>query len=227
MFLDPKYFLFVGPGLLFAMWASWKVKSTFHKFSQVGVASGMTGAEAARAVAEAGGAEVKIERVAGFLSDHYDPRVKTLRLSPDVYDGRSISAIAVAAHEAGHAIQDVKQYKWLGFRSAIIPAVQIGSTAWIWVFLAGLFLNILALAWVGVILFSTTVLFQIFTLPTEFDASNRAKTVLAHTGIVSTEAEAQGVSKVLNAAAMTYVAGLVTSILTLMYYVMLLMNRRE
>ena len=153
MFLDPKYFLFVGPGLLFAMWASWKVKSTFNKFSKVGVASGMTGAEAARAVAEAGGADVKIERVSGFLSDHYDPRVKTLRLSPDVYDGRSVAAIAVAAHEAGHAIQDVKQYKWLGFRSAIIPAVQLGSTSWIWVFMAGMLLQVWALAWVGVILF--------------------------------------------------------------------------
>jgi Zn-dependent membrane protease YugP len=118
---DPMYFVFVGPALLIAAWASWRVKSTFHKFARVGVRSGMTGAQAAAAVARAGNAEVTIERHGGFLSDHYDPRSKTLRLSPEVYEGRSISSIAVAAHEAGHAIQDVVGYPALGFRSAMGP----------------------------------------------------------------------------------------------------------
>ncbi|MCP5023150.1 MAG: zinc metallopeptidase [bacterium] len=225
MHFDPKYFLFVGPGLLFGAWASWKVKSTFHRFAKVPVASGMTGAQAAAAVAREGGAEVTIERAQGFLSDHYDPRGKVLRLSNDVYDGRSISAIAVAAHEAGHAIQDKKAYPWLGIRSSLVPATMIGSSLWIWVFMAGILMQWFALAWVGVLLFGVVVLFQLVTLPTEFDASNRARAVLASTGIVSNEEEARGVSQVLNAAAMTYVAGLVTSILTLLYYASMLTNR--
>ncbi len=225
MYINPSYFLFVGPGLLFGAWASWKVKSTFRRFAKVGVASGMTGAEAAAAVAREGGAEVTIERSKGFLTDHYDPRGKVLRLSSEVYDGRSIAAIAVAAHEAGHAIQDKKAYAWLGIRSSLVPATMIGSSAWIWVFLAGILLQRPALSWVGVLLFSVVVLFQLVTLPTEFDASNRAKAVLASTGIVSNEAEAKGVSQVLNAAAMTYVAGLVTAILTLLYYASMLTGR--
>src|SRR5215218_6031438 len=127
MFFDPQYFLIVGPALLIAMWASFRVKSTFHRYSEVGVRTGMTGADAAQAVARAGGAnDVTVERHQGFLSDHYDPRSKTLRLSPDVYDGRSISSIAVAAHEAGHAIQHREGYAWLNFRSHMVPVVQIG-----------------------------------------------------------------------------------------------------
>jgi hypothetical protein len=227
MYFDPRYFLFVGPGLLLGMWASWHVKSTFNRFSKVGVASGMTGAEAAAAVARAGGAEVTIERAKGFLSDHYDPRGKVLRLSEAVYDGRSVSSIAVAAHEAGHAIQDKKNYAWLGIRSSLVPATQFGSRSWIWIFLAGMLMQSTALQWAGVLLFGVTVLFQIATLPTEFDASNRAKAVLASSGIVSSEAEAIGVSKVLNAAAMTYVAGLLASIGTFLYYVMLVTGRRD
>jgi Zn-dependent membrane protease YugP len=124
---DPLYLLIVGPFLMLAMWASWRVRSTFTRFSSVGVRSGMTGAEAAAAVARAGGAGVTIERHQGFLSDHYDPRSKTLRLSPDVHDGRSISAIAVAAHEAGHSIQDVKGYAWLGLRSTLVPISSFSS----------------------------------------------------------------------------------------------------
>src|SRR5678815_2040860 len=124
MFFDPLYIVIVGPFLLFAMWASWRVRSTFTRFASGGVRSGMTGAEAAAAVARAGGAEVTIERHQGFLSDHYDPRTKTLRLSPEVHDGRSISSIAVAAHEAGHSLQDVKHYAWLGFRSKLVPVTS-------------------------------------------------------------------------------------------------------
>jgi|LakMenEpi05Aug10_1017310.scaffolds.fasta_scaffold03332_1 Zn-dependent membrane protease YugP len=218
---DPLYWLMVGPTILLALWASFKVQSTFREYQQFGVRSGMNGAEAARAVANAGGArDVTIEETDGFLSDHYDPTSKTLRLSPDVYHGRSIAAIAVAAHEAGHAIQHAKAYTWLTFRSQMVPMVKIGSMLWIWVFLAGMLIS--SMPWlqtVGIILFSATVVFQLVTLPVEFDASNRAKAVLAHTGIVSTQEEAQGVSKVLGAAAMTYVAGALTAIMTLLHLI--------
>ena len=223
---DPWYWLIVGPTMAIAAFASMRVKSTFKRYSQVGVRSGMTGAQAAAAVARAGGAQVSIERVGGFLSDHYDPRSKTLRLSPQVYDGRSVSSIAVAAHEAGHAIQDVKQYAFLNFRSAMVPVTQIGSNLWIWVFFAGMLMQFKALLLIGIVLLGFTVLFQLVTLPVEFDASNRAKAVLAETGIVTTQEEAQGVSKVLGAAAMTYVAGALTALATLAYYIMV-MNRRD
>ncbi|MFT5057651.1 MAG: Zn-dependent membrane protease YugP [Planctomycetota bacterium] len=222
-----KYLLLVGPGLLLGIWASWYVKSTFKRFQSVGVASGMTGAEAAAAVAREGGAEVTIERAEGFLSDHYDPRTKVLRLSQAVHDGRSVSSIAVAAHEAGHAIQHANNYAWLGVRSALVPAVMVGSRSWALIFFAGLTLKLVALQWVGLLLFGVTVAFQLVTLPTEFDASNRAKAVLASSGIVRSEAEARGVSKVLTAAAMTYVAGLISAIGTFLYYVMLAMGGRR
>ncbi|MDF1836991.1 MAG: zinc metallopeptidase [Planctomycetota bacterium] len=218
------FFLLAGPGLLLGIWASWNVKSTFKRYQSVGVASGMTGAQAAAAVARAGGAEVTIERGRGYLSDHYDPTRKVLKLSPEVYDGRSVSSIAVAAHEAGHAIQDKQSYAWVGIRSSLVPAVVFGSQSWAIIFFAGFFLHILALQWVGLLLFGVTVAFQLVTLPTEFDASNRAKAVLVSSGIVSSEAEAQGVSKVLNAAALTYVAALVTAIGTFLYYAMLVMG---
>lgn len=223
MFFDPYYFLFVGPFLILSMWAAWRVRSTFTRFSSVGVRTGMTGAEAAAAVARTGGAEVTVERHQGFLSDHYDPRSKTLRLSPQVHDGRSIASIAVAAHEAGHAIQDVKGYAWLGLRSKLVPVCAFGSNAWMWIFFAGMIFQQPMLVNLGIVVFGLVVLFQIVTLPVEFDASNRAKLVLAQTGIVSNEAETQGVAKVLNAAAMTYVAAALTSIATLVY---LLMRRR-
>lgn len=220
---DPMYFVFVGPAMLVALFASWRVKSTFNKYSKVGVRSGMTGAQAAAAVARAGGADVTIERHPGFLSDHYDPRSKTLRLSPDVYDGRSVSAIAVGAHEAGHAIQDVVGYPALGFRSAMVPITNLGSNLWMYIFLAGLIFARSAagelLQNLGILVFGVTVVFQLVTLPVEFNASSRAKAVLAETGIVTTQEEAKGVTKVLGAAAMTYVASALTAIATLLYLI--------
>ncbi len=222
---DPAYWLLVGPALLLAAIASFRVKSTFHKYAEVGVRTGMTGAQAALAVARAGGAlDVTVERHQGFLSDHYDPRSKTLRLSPDVYDGRSISSIAVAAHEAGHAIQDAQGYVPLTFRSQMVPVTNIGSNAWIWIFFAGQIFQQPLLINAGILLFGVVVLFQLVTLPVEFDASNRAKAVLASSGIVTTQEEAVGVQKVLGAAAMTYVAAALTSIMTLIY---LLSRRRD
>jgi Zn-dependent membrane protease YugP len=222
---DPVYWLIVGPTVLIAFIASIRVKSTFMRFSNVGVRSGMTGAQAAAAVARAGGADVTIERHQGFLSDHYDPRSRTLRLSPEVHDGRSVSSIAVAAHEAGHAIQHAAGYVPLTFRSQMVPIATIGSNLWMYVFFAGMLMP--SMRWlvnVAIVLFAATVVFQLITLPVEFDASNRAKAVLASSGIVSTQEEAQGVKKVLGAAAMTYVAGALTAIATLAY---LLIRRRD
>jgi hypothetical protein len=226
MFFDPLYFLLIAPAMLLAIWASVRVKSAFAKYAQVGVRSGMTGAEAARAVATAGGVtELKIEETQGFLSDHYDPTSRTLRLSPEVFRGRSISSIAVAAHEAGHSIQHAQAYAWLNLRSQMVPVVKIGSMAWLWIFIAGSIASGLHfLQTVAILLFAATVLFQLITLPVEFDASSRAKAVLASSGIVSTQEEAQGVSRVLGAAAMTYVAGALTAIMTLVY---LLLRRND
>lgn len=224
---DPLYFAMVLPTMALAMWASWRVQSRFRHYAQFGVRSGMTGAEAAMAVARAGGAhDVRVERSQGFLSDHYNPLTKTLALSPDVHDGRSISSIAVAAHEAGHAIQHATGYAWLNFRSAMVPVVKIGSNLWIWVFLAGTLMLSMSQSPIGahlqnlaILLFGVVVLFQLVTLPVEFDASRRAKLVLASSGIVSSQEEAKGVSNVLGAAAMTYVAGALTSLMTLLYYI--------
>jgi Zn-dependent membrane protease YugP len=227
MFFDPLYFAYTIPPMLLGFWAQSRVKSTFKKYAQVAVSSRMTGAEAAAEVCRAGGANVSIERVGGFLSDHYDPRSKTLRLSPEVYDGRSISAIAVGAHEAGHAIQDVKSYPWLGMRSAMVPVTSIGSKFWFWPIMIGFSMQNSMLILAGIVLFSATVLFQLITLPVEFDASNRAKAVLSQTGIARTDAELHGVSKVLGAAAWTYVAGALSSIATLAYLVMRYMGSRD
>lgn len=229
---DPLYLTLTGIGLAVTLWAQFKVKSTFQRYSQVGVRSGLTGAQAAAQVARTGGAlDVRIERHQGFLTDHYDPSSKTLRLSPDVYDGRSISSIAVAAHEAGHAIQDAVDYRWLGLRTRMVTAANIGSRLWILPFILGALLagsgSLLGqtLMQVGVLLFGLVVLFQLVTLPVEFDASNRAKAVLASSGIVSTSEEAQGVQKVLGAAALTYVAAALAGVLQLLYLV--LRSRQE
>jgi len=221
MIFDPLYLLLTLPALAFSIWAQVRVKGAFSRFSRVGLRSGMSGAEAARSIVRASGLDgVSVERHGGFLSDHYDPRTKTLRLSPDVYDGRSVSAVAVAAHEAGHSLQDATDYGPLTLRSQLVPLTQIGARFWILPFILGYALHMASLLWVGVILFAAVVVFQLVTLPTEYDASNRAKAVLASTGIVTTSEEAQGVEKVLSAAALTYVAALVTALMQLLYMVM-------
>jgi len=221
MIFDPLYLLLTLPAVAFSIWAQVRVKSTFGKYSRVGLRSGMSGAEAAQAILRASGlAGVSVERHGGFLSDHYDPRTKTLRLSPDVHDGRSVSSVAVAAHEAGHSLQDAASYGPLVLRSQLVPLTQLGAQLWFWPFMAGLFFQLTALMWLGVIFFAAVVVFQLVTLPTEYDASNRAKAVLASTGIVTTPEEAQGVEKVLGAAALTYVAALVASLLQLVYMIL-------
>ncbi len=221
---DPLFLIIVGPFMLIAALASGRVKSTFKRYSQVGVRSGMTGAEAAAAVVRSAGMNVAIEQVGGMLTDHYDPRGPVLRLSPEVYSGRSVSAVAVAAHEAGHAIQDAQSYAPLKLRSLMVPATSFGSQAWMWIFMAGLIMSIKPLVSLGIVIFGVTVVFQLVTLPVEFDASRRAKLVLAQTGIVMSAEEEEGVGKVLNAAAMTYVASALTSIATLIF---LLLRSRD
>jgi uncharacterized protein len=221
---DPLYLILTAVGLGVTLWAQFKVKSTFNRYAQVGVRTGLTGAQAAAQVARAGGAlDVRIERHQGFLSDHYDPSTRTLRLSPEVYDGRSISSIAVAAHEAGHAIQDAADYRWLGMRTKMVTAANIGNRLWFLPFILGAMVagggSVLGqtLMQVGVLLFGLVVLFQLVTLPVEYDASNRARAVLAGSGIVTTAEEAQGVNRVLGAAALTYVAAALAGILQLIY----------
>ncbi len=231
---DPTYFLFALPALLLGLWAQMKVKSAFNKYSRVRPYSGMSGAAAARRILDASGLQhVDIQPVKGFLSDHYDPRTKVLRLSPQVYQGTSLASVGVAAHEAGHALQDAKGYLPLQLRTAMVPAVQFGSWLGPLVFMAGFFLSYLTrgqfgltIAWLGVLLFGATAVFAVVTLPVEFDASRRAKQALVQMGIVG-QGEIQGVNRVLDAAALTYVAGAVQAISTLLYYVFLLSGSRR
>jgi Zn-dependent membrane protease YugP len=218
-YFDPMYFVYVGPALLLSMWAAFKVKSTFYRYNQVPASSGASGAEVARELLLRNGLDMPVEEFPGTLSDHYDPRVRRLRLSSDVYRGRSIGAIGVAAHEAGHAIQHATGYKPLLIRHSIAPIAQFGSTVWIWVMMGGILLGSLGLVKLGILLFVGVVVFQLVTLPVELNASSRAKQMVYESGFV-TETERAGVSKVLSAAAMTYVAAALTSIATLLYYLM-------
>ncbi len=225
-YFDPVYLLFVGPGMLFGMWAQFKVKSAFGKFSQVATQRGMTGADVAKAILQTENVSgVSIERVDGMLSDHYDPRDRTLRLSPDVFSGRSVAAAGIAAHEVGHAIQHARSYRWLTMRSQLVPVMSITSKAMWPLMIGGMVLASLSsmlgstLLMIGVATFAVTALFQIVTLPVEFDASKRALAAIEQGNIVTGQ-ELVGARSVLNAAALTYVAAAVTSILTLLYYLM-------
>ena len=221
------YLIFALPGLLLGMWAQARVKSNFNKYAKVRTMRNVTGAEVARALLDAQGLyDVDIEEGKGFLSDHYDPRSKVLRLSPEVYRTPSIAAAGVAAHEMGHALQDSAGYMPLQLRSAIVPAAQFGSSLAPWIFMAGLFLQFTTLAWGGVILFGIAVIFTLVTLPVEFDATKRAKQLLVSNGVLVGD-EIEGVNKVLDAAALTYVAAAVAAIGQLLYYVMLLGGRRD
>ncbi|MBN1356148.1 zinc metallopeptidase [bacterium] len=225
MIFDPMYFIFLIPGLLLAVWASFKVKTAYNRFSRIGSTSGLSGAQVARLILDRNGlSNVEIEMTGGHLSDHYDPRKRVLRLSEQVYRSASIAALGIAAHETGHALQHKTGYAPLQLRNLMVPVASFGSNfAWILIMI-GLFLAYagsalgLGIAKLGILLFAVAVLFSIITLPVEFNASSRAKAVLAETGIISVN-ERQGVSAVLNAAAMTYVAAAVTAILQLLYWV--------
>jgi len=221
-FWDPMYFVFALPALLLGLWAQFKVQSAFNKYSQVRSMVGLSGAEIARRMLDMSGLyNVRVEMTNGFLSDHYDPTSHTLRLSPDIYRGNSLAAAGVAAHEAGHALQQQDAYLPMQIRSAIVPTVQIGSWLGPIIFIAGLLLNRIAIAQIGLILFAAVALFAIVTLPVEFNASNRAKAWLADSGVLYSN-EMQGVKAVLDAAALTYVAAAAQAVSTLLYYVFLL-----
>lgn len=225
-YFNPLYLLFALPGLLLGLYAQARVRSAFAKYERVRSATGMTGAQAARRILDTNGLyNVAVERVNGFLSDHYDPRQKVLRLSPQVYDTPSLAAVGVAAHEAGHALQDQQHYAPLKLRSALVPSVQIGGWVGPLIFFIGLSLNT-TVAWIGLLLFGLTALFALITLPVEFDASRRAKQLLVSQGILGQQ-ELQGVNRVLDAAALTYVAAAIQAIMTLAYYAFILLGRRR
>ena len=216
--LDPLYYMMLGPVLLLSLFAAFKVKSVFGRYSKIASASGMTGADVAAEILRRNGLSgVSVVETQGFLSDHYDPVKKVIRLSPDVFRSDSISAIGVAAHETGHAIQHAKAYSPLALRNAMVPVANIGSTlSWIIIF-AGFILGFMGLAKVGVALFTAVVFFQLITLPVEFNASSRAREMLLSYRLLS-ETEIAGVRSVLSAAAMTYVAAAVSSVVTLLYF---------
>lgn len=228
--------LILIPGMLFAFWAQARVKSTFHRYSREATRSGLSGAEAARRLLDRHGLHhVRIERIAGELTDHYDPRAEVLRLSAEVSDGRSTAAVGVACHEAGHAIQHAEKYLPLEARMAIIPVCNFGSRLAMPLFLLGLILagganvsgrvgDVFMLA--GILCFSLSALFQLITLPVEFDASRRAMAGLEESGMLA-KSELGGAKKVLGAAAMTYVAALATSLLSLLRLILIANNRRR
>ena len=218
MFFDPLYLLFMVPGLILAGLASLFTTTTFNKYSRIGSSSGMTGAEAARRLLETAGIyNVTIEHVNGMLTDHYDPTSHTLRLSDQVYSSSSLSAIGVACHEAGHAIQHATDYAPLAMRSALVPAANLGSQASYFILLLGFIFQSQSMMLIGIALFSMAVLFTLVTLPVEYNASSRAKKLMVSAGIVS-RPEAASAGAVLNAAFMTYVASAVSALLTLLYY---------
>jgi Zn-dependent membrane protease YugP len=226
-FFDPLFLILALPGLILGLWAQSRVRGTFNKYSKARTVNGLSGAEVARHLLDSNGLyDITIEETQGRLSDHYDPRGRVLRLSPDVYRAPSIAAAGVAAHETGHALQHANGYGPLQVRSAIVPAVQFSSMLAPFIFLAGFLLGFTELAWVGVGLFGLAVVFSLITLPVEFDASKRAKLQLSKSGILTTE-EIGGVDKVLDAAALTYVAAAVAAIGQLLYYVMLLGGGRR
>lgn len=225
-YYDPTMIL-VFAGLILSMIASAMVKSTFAKYERQRSMSGMTGADAAeRILRSAGIYDVAIERVSGKLTDHYDPRTKVLRLSDSTYASASVAAIGVAAHECGHAIQHERHYAPLVLRSTLVPAANLGSTLSWPIFLLGLIMSMEPLLIAGIVLFGLAVLFQLVTLPVEFNASRRALNVVNETGILG-EAETKGARKVLTAAALTYVASLVASMLQLLRLVILAGGRRR
>jgi Zn-dependent membrane protease YugP len=204
--------------LLFGLWAQMRVKRTFAKYSQVAPRNGMTGADAAAAVLRSSGLpNLQIRPVAGQLSDHYDPRNRTLNLSADVGGASSLAALGVAAHEAGHAIQDAKRYAPMRIRQALVPAATIGQSLWFIPVVLGLIMGLTGLVTVGLVLFAAIVLFQLVTLPVEFDASRRALVALEGRGLLAAD-EVPGARKVLNAAALTYIAGFVAALGQLIYF---------
>ena len=215
-FFNFEYMIWIAPALLLGLWAQMRVKSTYATAQQI--PAPLSGAAAARHILDSAGLTgVEIEQIPGQLTDHYDSRAKVLRLSPEVYQGRNVAAVGIAAHESGHALQDAHAYTPLVIRNAAVPAASFGSGISYLLILAGILLQTGVLLWVGIALFGCVVFFQLVNLPVEFDASNRAKAQLVSLDIINGE-ELEYVKKVLNAAAWTYVAGTLQSVLILLYY---------
>lgn len=227
-YMDYWYLILVVPTLLISLWAQFRVKSTFSKYSDKGIGCGMTGAAASRYIQQANGIQVGIESVAGELSDHFDPRTNVIRLSTPVYDRATVAAVGVAAHETGHALQHAEGYGPVKLRTKMVPVTNFASSISPILILAGILLGMEPLAYFGVALFSLVALFQLVTLPVEFNASNRAVAALESSGRFSEE-ELAGVKKVLTAAALTYVAALLVSIANLLRLVLIVggNNRRR
>ncbi len=226
---DPLHLMFMIPAMLLAIWAQFKVKSAYSAAKQISAASGLTGAQTAQRILDSYGVRgVAIESVPGELSDHYDPTKKVLRLSTDIFEGRSLAALGIAAHEVGHAIQDYQHYSLLKIRNRIVPLASVGGNFSMIILVLGFMMNAFNLIALGIILFSLTVIFQLVNLPVEFDASSRAKAMLLQRGIVSPN-EIKVVDKVLSAAAMTYVAATVAAVAELIYYLLRsgVLNQRE
>jgi hypothetical protein len=219
-FFNPTYLMYMLPAIILMMVVQFYVNSAYKKWSRVPARSRLTGAQAAQRLIQRGGLyQVSVEGVAGNLTDHYDPRSKVLRLSQGVYQGSSVASLAIAAHELGHAMQDQDGYFPLRLRAALVPAVNIGSyLGWILIII-GMLLRMTELAWLGVIVFSAGAIFALATIPVELNASARAKRLLVESGLIVGDDEQRGVNKVLNAAALTYVAALITAVLQLLYYV--------
>ncbi|PZN13461.1 MAG: peptidase [Bacillota bacterium] len=216
----------IGPALLLALWAQGKVSSAYERYSRVRAANGLTGAQVAESLLRSAGIhDVRIEPIRGHLTDHYDPRRKVVRLSEGVYYGSSVAAQGIAAHEVGHVLQHATGYVWLGLRNAIIPATQFGSQLAFPLFFLGLILSLRPLIDLGILLFSLAVIFQVVTLPVEFNASARALASLAGGGYLQ-PAEVRGARSVLQAAALTYVAAMVMAVMQLLY-LLSLRDRRE
>jgi Zn-dependent membrane protease YugP len=218
MFFDPTYFLFLAPAILLGAYAQWKVKQAYSHGSQIPSQSGISGAETASAILQQANINgVFIEEVPGQLTDHYSPAEKVLSLSPEVSEGRSLAAIGIAAHEVGHALQDATKYPFLTYRNAIEPLANFGSVTGIIILVVGFATMLAGIVYLGIAVFALTVISQVVNLSVEFDASRRARQQLVATGLI-TEQEEPEVAKVLNAAALTYVAATLTAIVTLVYY---------
>lgn len=227
---NPVYWLILGVGLVLSLVAAGRVKSTFARYSEVRSRSGLSGAQVARAILQANGIhDVTVEAVPGKLTDHYDPSAKTLRLSEPVYHSTSVAALGVAAHEVGHAIQHSQRYAALQFRSAWVPIAGFGTGLGEFLIVIGLFLSAggsMTLAWIGLVLFATTTVFTLVTLPVEFDASRRALVTLQQSGVLVGD-EIDGARSVLNAAAMTYVAAAAVSLMQLLFWVSQILGARS
>ena len=227
-YFNPQYLLFMVPALLAMLAAQWYVNSIYKKWGRIPNKSGISGAEAARRLINRGGlTEMRIQEIPGKLTDHYDPRKKELSLSQGIYQGTSVASLAIAAHELGHAQQDQEGYLPLRFRSLLVPAVNIGSTlGWILI-MVGLVLNVINIAWLGVFAFYGGTIFALATLPVELNASARARALLQNSGILLSSEEIGGVNSVLNAAALTYVASLFTSVMQLLYWISIVSGGRS